>query len=245
MRIDGHLLIPFGRPKWDIEKIRVVGVSTTATYFESETPCVYIDANKQVAVRLRHFPSVFPESDSFPWGSNTSEAIVFVREYLKRNCHVQTDSESRFLDLYFDFCQSAVVPRAWEKENLNRPVPRNDPEWVFDSLLPLPQAHLYLTDPLKDEFSFVPKNMVKVDFAFWTGNQVIAVEIDGSSHVGRESHVQKDRLLQRAGVMVVHILNSELLKYSGKAISALLPRGITHFWENAEDKERANPLIPF
>jgi hypothetical protein len=36
--VPGRLLIPLGRPKWDIAKIRVTGVSTKGTYFESESP---------------------------------------------------------------------------------------------------------------------------------------------------------------------------------------------------------------
>lgn len=247
IKINGHLLIPFGRPKWDISKIRIVGVSTRATYFESDTPCVYVNATEQRAVRFRHFRNIFPER--LPDDKDTAEAIVFIQDYLKKKCNVQTDFERRFLDLYMEFCQERVAPTPWQIERYdkdNLPIPKNDPDWVFDALLPLPQAHLYLTDPLQDDFSFAPKNMVKVDFVFWTGKQIIAVEIDGSSHAGSESHIRKDRLLQRAGVMVVHILNSELLQHGKKTISALLPHSITHFWESAEDEYRSNPLeVPF
>jgi Protein of unknown function (DUF559) len=128
-----HLLIPVGRPKWSIECIKITGVSSTATYFQSDTPLVHIDRGKQTAVRLRNFRDVFPDE----------------------------------------------VPLGLERD---------------------------------DSYSFVPENMVKVDFAFWTGRSLIAVEIDGSSHFGREAHIQRDRMLQRAGVMVIHVLNSELLK---------------------------------
>lgn len=124
----------------------------------------------------------------------------------------------------------------------------NNFDWVFDTLLPLPQAHLYLTDPLQQEYSFAPKNMVKVDFAFWTGRRIIAVEIDGSSHVGSGSHVRKDRMLQRAGVTVIHILNGELREFGQQAVRALLPPDIIEFWKSAEEKHRSNPLgddLPF
>lgn len=249
IKIDAHLLIPFGRPKWDINKIRIVGVSTTGTYFESDTPCVYIDARRPVAVRLRHFRDVFPEE--FPSNKDTSEALNFIRDYLRKNCAIQTELERRFLDIYLDYCQEEVTPTAWQLKNYGRdklPAPLNDPDWVFDALMPLPQAHLYLVDSLQDDYSFVPKNMVKVDFAFWTGKEIVAVEIDGSSHVGSESHARKDRLLQRAGVPVIHILNDELLRHQKKAVSRLLPTSITSFWSKTEDSYRSNPLkddVPF
>jgi hypothetical protein len=105
---------------------------------------------------------------------------------------------------------------------------------------------IYLSDPLHENYSFVPDRMVKVDFAFWAGTDILAVEIDGSSHVGSESHIQKDRMLQRVGVPVFHILNAELLKHGQRVITHLLPPGVTHYWKSAEASFRWNPLgIPF
>ena len=88
---------------------------------------------------------------------------------------------------------------------------------------------------------------MKVDFAFWTGKRLVAVEIDGGSHIGSDSHIEKDRLLQRSGVHVVHILNSEITKYRVKVVKRLLPPEITSFWKGVETKWRSNPLddIPF
>jgi len=96
--------------------------------------------------------------------------------------------------------------------------------------MPLPQAHLYLEDPFREYWQFIPEKMVKVDFAFWTGRDIVAVEIDGASHIGNPNHVTKDRALLRAGVQVVHILNNELMEYGEKAIDCLLPDSITRFW---------------
>jgi very-short-patch-repair endonuclease len=87
---------------------------------------------------------------------------------------------------------------------------------------------------------------MKVDFAFWTGKRLIAIEIDGGSHIGSESHVEKDRLLQRSDVFVIHILNNEIGKYGTKVIERLLPAEITEFWKSAEGQWRSNPLgLPF
>ena len=251
LMIKGHLIIPFGRPKWDIKKIRIAGVSTEGTYFESDTPCVHIDANKDGSgpLRLRHIRDVFPEQ--LPVHKNTQKALAAICNHLQENCELQNEFERRFLDLYFAYCLSTLSPPPIlvahsQKTNDPLPVPYNDPNWVFHALLPLPQAHLYLTDPLKEGFSYIPDNMVKVDFAFWTGQQIVGVEITGSSHVGDPKHIRKDRMLQRAGVHVIHILNDELVKHGTKAISSLLPRPMTRFWEGAEDEYCYNPLhLPF
>lgn len=248
LKIQDHLLIPFGRPKWNIERVKIVGVSTRATYIESETPLVYIDRSKKLALRMRDFKDVFPEE--FPTEDDPARALDHIRKHLRETCYLDTDSEKRFLDLYFEHCQRMVTAtdsdlRIWGKDKL--PVQKNDPLWVFDALLPLPQAHLYLNDPFSEKYSFVPQNMVKVDFAFWTGTEIVAVEIDGQSHIGSEAHIQKDRMLQRAGVSVIHILNLELMKHRKAVIEKLFPESFTRFWKFAEQTWRTNPLdeIPF
>ncbi|MDA2937556.1 endonuclease domain-containing protein [Acidobacteria bacterium AH-259-A15] len=244
INIDDHLIIPFGCPKWDIKKIKIVGVSTKATYLESDTPCVHIDRTQNRAIRLKQVSKLFPEK--LPTLDDSFEALSFIRDFLKTSAKVQTDAEALFLDLYFSYCKDAVTPKDWQlwfskSKIADLPIPVNNSDWVFDALMPLPQAHLYLHDPLSDRL-FPPKNMIKVDFAFWTGKHIVAVEIDGSSHVGSENHVRKDRLLQRAGVRTIHILNSELHKHREKVITELLPRPIVSFWDNVNSKYPSNPL---
>jgi hypothetical protein len=254
IKIPNQLLIPFGGPKWSIERISVVGVSTTGTYLQSDTPLAYVDRSKSRALRLRDFSTVMPESWDYEDYSFT-DTLDVMQKYLREKCSLATESEKQFLDLYFDYCRDCITPpdyilRDFPKED-ERPsqykdAPYNDVNWVFDAMMPLPQAHLYATDPMEDSYHFAPNKMMKVDFAFWTGKGLVAVEIDGSSHSGSEAHIQKDRLLQRSGVHVVHILNNEISKYGEKVIRRLLPPEITHFWKSAEEKYRTNPLAwPF
>ena len=41
---------------------------------------------------------------------------------------------------------------------------------------------LYVHDPLEDDiFAFEPSNNFRVDFGFWTGANLVAVEIDGTN----------------------------------------------------------------
>jgi len=257
IQVNQHLLIPFGRPKWDISKIRIAGVSTTATHFVSDTPCLYIDKTSEVPARIQLFPKVVP--GKFPNGLEPDAALDFIREYLKHRCDLQTDSERLFLDLYFEFIRKQVarsdaqvrqrmkIMEAFDIASL--PIPYTSPSWVFEALMPLPQAHLYLDDPLRAQHndispSSVPGDMFKVDFAFWTGKRFIAVEIDGSSHIGNESHIRKDRMLQRSGVHVVHILNKELVEYGIEVIGQLLPQEITYFWGPTKGRFLMNPLGP-
>ena len=85
--------------------------------------------------------------------------------------------------------------------------------------------------------------MFKVDFAFWTGEELVAIEIDGGSHIGSEKHVRKDRMLQRAGVPVIHILNKEVEEHPDAVIRRLLPDQISEFWNHLSPYPY-NPLAP-
>ena len=249
IKIQNQLLVPFGGPKWSIERISVVGVSTTGTSIQSDTPLAHIDRSQEVALRLRNFTDVMP--GDWPVVFEAEEALSVVHTHLREKCELSTDSERRFLDLYFEFIRKKVEPPAYlQKSGKARKEwspPYDNDDWVFEALLPLPQAHLYQSNPLDDQFAFAPNRMMKVDFAFWTGKRLVAVEIDGGSHIGSESHIEKDRLLQRSGVHVVHILNSEIAKHGIKVVERLLPSEITTFWQNPEKKWRSNPFdeIPF
>jgi hypothetical protein len=246
-RVPDHLIIPFGSPKWAIDKIRIAGVSTDATYFASDTPTVYIDKAKKAPLRLVHFPGVFPGKipDDDDQYLDVGQSLAFIRDFLRTKCELQTDFERRFLDLYFSYVTSRTEPNAWEKRQPRTSLekPKDDPLWVFAALLPLPQAHLYLSDPLSQKYSFVPENMVKVDFAFWTGEHIVAIEIDGGSHIGSRDHIRKDRMLNRSGVLTIHIMNDELLEHGEEVIRKLLPTEVTKFAATCKSVPD-NPIHP-
>jgi hypothetical protein len=84
---------------------------------------------------------------------------------LGRHTDRRAPSERRFLKAYLDFVETLADP--------------------LQALAPIPQAHLYLADPLEDGEGSKAELMIKADFAFWTGSGFLIVEIDGASHVAR------------------------------------------------------------
>ncbi len=240
--IDGHLIIPFGVPKWDIDKIKIGGVSTNKTYIESSVPCIHVNKNSDPALVFSDFDRI---SNSQPENSDDAlEGMETIYQDLLLWCDNRSASEKRFLALYFQWVQEAITtPSYYGGYGQDVGAPYNNMEWCYSALMPIPQAHLYLADPLSDKYSFVPEKMVKLDFLFWTGKRLLAVEIDGSSHAGDPKHIQKDRWLQRAGVDVIHILNEELITFGTKVVSRLMPRELTRFWEGLAYSR--SPWIPF
>jgi hypothetical protein len=103
---------------------------------------------------------------------------------------------------------------------------------VWRALVPIPELQLYVHDPLGDTETYQPGNNFRVDYGFWNGEQLIAVEIDGAEPEGYARDIRRDRLLRRAGVDVIHILNLELTKHKARALRELLPRQFFgHDWD--------------
>lgn len=241
-KINNHVIMPFGCEKWNIDEIKVVGVSENATFFSSRTKCAYIDKTKSEPLRLSNFKAFFPQDESMPIIEDPDEALEFILAMLKEQCMLSTKHEKDFLDLYFKYIRATGMAYVsddsnsdffswWEQSSFEyielHGLRLIDDLMLFLHLMPFPQAHIYVDDPfsaqpINAQSTFSPNRMIRVDFAFWTGKKLVAIEIDGSSHIGSRDHVERDRLLLRSGIHVIHILNEELDKYGTVAIERLL-----------------------
>jgi hypothetical protein len=113
------------------------------------------------------------------------------------------------------------------------------PTDVWRALLPIPEMQLYVQDPLAKVESYEPQNNFRVDFGFWDGERLTAVEIDGAEPAGYAKDIRRDRMLRRAGVDVIRILN-----HKARALDQLLP---AKFFGHGWDFEGESPIwdIPF
>lgn len=256
-KIPGHLIIPFACPKWEIEDIKIVGVSTKATYFETETHCVYVNRDAESPLMLSNVTKAWSLDNFGPFYVERSDgwqdSLSNIEEITIRFGNLATDSEREFVHLYFQYLREQankrieMIESRIEAGRVDNPKAqrRRAKSRVFACGIPLPQAHLYVHDPLRDSpFLFRPENMRKVDFAFWTGQRFVAVEVDGGSHVGSQDHVEKDRMLQRAGVHVIHILNRELDEFGQDVTRKLLPSDVLLGCQSQNLPEGVSPTDP-
>ena len=186
------LLVPYGIPKWDIGMVRLSAVTPRGSYLTSRVPLVHIRTGEKSGYCLGDHARAL--------GLETPVAAL---AHLRTYCDPRSQVEVRFIDAYRCFLEGCG----------------GDPA---QALAPIPQAHLYLDDPLGPAESAIPDFMIKADFAFWTGNGLLVVEIDGGSHIGNARHVTKDRALKASGVEVVHILNEEVLRWGPHLFPRLL-----------------------
>jgi Protein of unknown function (DUF559) len=163
--------------------------------------------------------------------------------------------EEMFLDLYFTILKTLRAPEQefiafmkacqgigiWEWAHWYK----SDKD-VWRALLPIPELQLYVQDPLADTLSFQPDNNFRVDYGFWDGEKLIAVEIDGAEPEGYARDIRRDRLLKRAGVEVIHIMNMEIAKHKANALVQLLPRKFFGYdWNYEGNRLYPGGEIPF
>ena len=168
-----------------------------------------------------------------------------------------TKSEEMFLDLYFGTLTGllhhakrnytsfadALKQVGMDFWLLDDDFDYKSPNDLWRALLPIPELQLYVQDPLVEEVSFQPDNNFRVDYGFWNGEKLIAVEIDGAEPAGYAREIRRDRLLRRAGVDVIHITNWEIQKHRGLALVRLLPPQFFGLgWSH--EGERPN-ILPF
>jgi hypothetical protein len=101
-------------------------------------------------------------------------------------------------------------------------------DWLFTALRPLPRAHLELPDG----------SMTRVDFAFWTGAALLAIDLAGSETAGAAQRVRADRL-RDAGVERIEIPNAAL---AAEDLARHLPPVLSRFWKHAPIP--CGPFIP-
>jgi hypothetical protein len=255
VNVPDHLLLPFGHAvKSDLQRIGLTAVAADGLYFSTDVPVIAIRKSEKRPLCLGDFEKHF---GALPNEASDDDAAMldFMCATIKSHNPNMTVHEKLFLDLYFGTLTALVLDAhakdfrelretcdqigvVWE--TLKRHKKPND---VWRALLPIPEMQIYVRDPLASANSYQPDNNFRVDYGFWDGTQLIAVEIDGAEPSGYARDIRRDRLLRGAGVQVIHILNVELAKHRGRALQKLLPaRFFGHGW----DFEGERPdVIPF
>jgi hypothetical protein len=240
IRIPNHLILPFGSArKFDLNKIRLTSVGADGIYFTSDISCVYIDRAAKKPLTMEDYFDVFGSiSPANLKGDDISEGLGFIHELVKACMPEATRHQFDFLTHYFDW----IIERAtkWGKTPYSEPLPMA----AYNALLPVPEMQIYVHDPLEDSWSdYEPTNNFRVDFGFWTGTEIVAVEIDGHEPGGYARDVRRDRLLRRAHIDVIHILNTELQVHGRKVVETLLPTAMSE-WTQI-NPPAIPPFIPF
>ncbi len=187
-------------------------------------PVVAVRAGR--ALRLSDGPYPFPEPPDLIGLSSRAERIEILREHLQALCGVWDRPAHCFVAAYFRWIGSALAAGEAERAALAQGAGGlfAPADWSFAALRPLPQAHLAAAGAA-----------VRVDFAFWTGAGLVAIELQGSASPRRQRQ-EELALLAAQGVVIVALPGA-----AGEAqFDRLLPTPFHRFWRGV-----ALPSGPF
>jgi len=188
-------------------------------------PAVTIDTGAHDPLRLNDGPYSYDDGTQGP-GPTAAERLDFLREHLTELCDLWAKRPRQFVALYFQMIErvmerdrAAIGDRTRRLGGLFSPA-----DYAFSALRPLPRAHL---------------NTVRVDFAFWTGEAVIAVDITGDDARSPAWQARRDALAA-ARAQPLEIPSATIARADPAALEALLPPEFTAFWQG-----EALPSSPF
>lgn len=255
LHVPDHLILPYGRAvKSDLQKITLSAVSADGLYFSTDVPVIFINKANRRPMCLGDFDRHFREWPDSSYHDDSDQTILdHMCTIIKSLNPNMTQSEEEFLNLYFATLK-ALASHAHGEDgafgaaaDLGIPFnwlhPKRSKNDIWRALLPIPELQLYVQDPLAETKSYQPDNNFRVDYGFWNGEKLIAVEIDGAEPAGYARDIRRDRLLRRAGVDVIHIMNLEIAKHKTRALIELLPRQFFGLDWNYEGEPPA--IVPF
>ncbi len=185
---------------------------------------VRIDRGRREPLRLSTMAWEFPERPDLIALTGRRERLDFLRDHLKSLCGLWDKLPRLFLDAYFRHIDACVeASRATLQDAAECLGGVFAPEdWSYAALCPLPQARLLASDDTAD--------LVPIDFAFWTGEGLYAVDVVGTTTPARSRRDDRARL-KAAGVPVLEIPGLDLQQQGAGGLAALLPAPFTDFWK--------------
>jgi hypothetical protein len=218
-RSGDRLTVPYGVEDW------TQGGANAA-------PTVEIGRAQGAPLRLNTMPWQFPTPPDLLRLATTAERLDFLRVHLQSLCGLWDRLPRLFLERYFGAIDATIDANGPELvaalgASAGLFAPR---DWSFSALCPLPRAHL----PLDGSNAGA---RVRVDFAFWTGSGLIAVELSGTATMSRARRAAVD-VLKDNRVEWIEIAGEALERRDMRALAPLLDR----FWRG--ERLPSSPFRP-
>jgi hypothetical protein len=188
-------------------------------------PSVSIDTSAGDPLRLNNAPYTYDDGTQGP-GPSAEERLAFLRDHLTDLCDLWAKRPRQFVVLYFRFIERVMQRDRAGIEDKTRRLGGlfTSADYAFSALRPLPRAHL---------------GGIRVDFAFWTGKALVAVDIVGDDARGATWEARR-ATLTAAQVQALEIPSATVAHDDPAALETLLPPEFTAFWQG-----EALPSSPF
>lgn len=189
------LLIPYGSAGFFPEKLKLTGFALSGLALWTASPCVIVDRSAGRPLRCHEMPAEFVPPPAPEAVRDTTAKLFFMQRYLQSLCGVWQGPPKAFIEGYFAVAQRTI---AAQRDGLAARVASlaglaTADDFVFSAPLPLPRAHLHLA-PRSEAPVVDPQDVVRVDFAFWTGYRLLAVDMDSGASVTPSRRRAWDRI---------------------------------------------------
>lgn len=163
------------------------------------------------------------------------DPVVAIRDQVSALCDEWHRPAFQFVDAYFAALEASLVrdKDAVLAHSIDGGMLYELRDWIYLAPCPLPRAHLLAPDTA----SHSGKQLIKVDFAFWTGRNFVVVDF-GRSRLLPRALKERERSLRDAGVDLLETIPADEGSWS-EFLRRLLPSGAP-FW--AADRI---PMGPF
>ena len=157
--------------------------------------------------------------------ANNSELLYNLTiEKIMRNILPFSQSTRIFIKSYFDFMLEQTKKIAINE--LNSEI-FNQGDWIYSAWLPMPNTHILLSPEFKNKkFKFV-----EFDLSFWTGEQLICIQL-GQSNTLIKSKMEKREQLESAHphIKIIEIPINRFTGNNKPFPSDLFSENFNHFW---------------
>jgi hypothetical protein len=222
------LLIPYGTAEAPPDGIAVEGFTTRSLRLRAPFPCAAVNRLARHPLRLNN--SRYDLGSTPDVQAVAGDRAAVLRVYLKSLCRPWDNLATGFLDAYFGFVADAIERNAGAlAERLAPYAGLYDPrDWLFSAPKPLPRAHLHAPPASGAEGSAA--DFIRVDFAFWLGDRLVAAQSAGAALTPRKAKEQAERL-RLAGVEVIPFGPADLARDGGRDLFARILGPCLAFWE--------------
>lgn len=224
------LLIPYGTAEWSLEGIAIEGFTGRSLRLRTAFPCAAV--NRAACEPLRLNNSRYDRAFAPAAQPGASDEAGLVRDYIKGLCRPWDNLAAGLLDAYFRVLSDVLDEQRDDLTGRLAPYEGlyNYRDWLFSAPKPLPRAHLHAPADTTGAPGG-PADFVRVDFAFWLGDRLVAAQSAASALTPKKAREQADRL-RLAGIEVMPLETRDLTGDKARDFFQRLfgPSGLA-FWE--------------
>ncbi len=226
------LIIPYGTSHWTDTSFTVAEQTETSTTYTSRTYTVVIDPAAAKPFRFNSGQYAFPSPPELRLLPTVWDRSQFLQDYCLGLCETWAKYQHLFIARYFDFIRLRIEEA---RDELTDKISSFGDlyeyrDWVFSALRPLPRAYIFAPKNLDQDVPPSANDFVMIDFVFWDGQNMIAINLTGSEKPDPFHQKRLDRLNQN-GVKIISIEHAILEDENDYAFRQSLPPTLVNFWQ--------------